>query len=109
MDRRTLFKALPFVGVGAIPAIITAKKLTAKERYEYHLAEMQRAAEEIDPTINRWEGGHFGRSIYDSMPLAIYARRYAQWELQALNGAPFEEVNQLRREAGLDPLGGKGW
>ncbi len=39
---------------GAAPLVVAAAKMTAHERYDYHLAEMKKAAEEIDPMIGGW-------------------------------------------------------
>lgn len=57
MDRRTILKALPFLGgATALPvaAISAQPSLTAQERRDYHLAEYQRACEELDPMLDRW-------------------------------------------------------
>lgn len=44
----------PTVVVGAAPMVAAATKMTAQERYDYHLAEFQAAAEELDPMIGYW-------------------------------------------------------
>jgi len=54
MNRRNLLQSLPFFGMAAtLPVVATAqpKPVTAHERYMFHLAEMERAAQEIDPTL----------------------------------------------------------
>lgn len=39
----------------AIPAVAEAKaELSAKERFDHHLAEFRKAAEELDPRIGSW-------------------------------------------------------
>lgn len=43
---------LPAGAIAASAAVPT--KQTAKERFEYHLEEMKRAAEELDPLIGSW-------------------------------------------------------
>ena len=38
-----------------VPAVAEAKaEMTAKERFDYHLAEFKKAAEELDPSIGKW-------------------------------------------------------
>ncbi|MBB3385518.1 MULTISPECIES: hypothetical protein [unclassified Rhizobium] len=39
---------------GAPTLVAAATKMTARERYAYHLAEMKKAAEDIDPMIGHW-------------------------------------------------------
>ncbi len=41
--------------VAGAPALVAAAtKMTARERYDYHLVELQKAAEELDPMIGYW-------------------------------------------------------
>ncbi|NTG09234.1 hypothetical protein [Rhizobium rhizogenes] len=40
--------------VGAVPLVAAATKVTAQERYDFHLAELQKAAAEINPMISYW-------------------------------------------------------
>ncbi|EJK83562.1 hypothetical protein [Rhizobium sp. AP16] len=44
----------PTVVVGAAPLVAVATKMTPQERYDFHLAELKKAAEEIEPMIGRW-------------------------------------------------------
>ncbi|WP_267550423.1 hypothetical protein [Rhizobium rhizogenes] len=39
---------------GAAPLVAAATKMAAQERYDYHLAEMKKAAAEINPMISYW-------------------------------------------------------
>lgn len=68
MNRRTVLKGgivlaaaahtpLAIAETSAVAAVTVddfLSKATASERYEYHLAELKRAAEEIDPAIGSW-------------------------------------------------------
>ena len=45
--------------VVAVPAVAEAKaELSAKERFDHHLAEFKKAAEELDPRIGSWNVYH---------------------------------------------------
>ncbi|MBB3610956.1 hypothetical protein [Rhizobium sp. BK602] len=39
---------------GAAPLVVAATKMTVQERYDFHLAELQKAAAEINPMISYW-------------------------------------------------------
>lgn len=41
--------------VVAAPVAVEAAIAGAKERYDYHLSELKKAAVELDPSIKRWE------------------------------------------------------
>lgn len=58
-SRRAFLKALPptiaVAGSVAIPvAVEAAQPMTAQERFDLHLAELKKAAEELDPRIGYW-------------------------------------------------------
>jgi hypothetical protein len=61
----------------ADPLVAAAPKMTAQERYDYHLAELQKAAAEINPMISQWRVNHLE---HDSQSRAIvivaYQNRY---------------------------------
>ncbi|SDG19140.1 hypothetical protein [Pelagibacterium luteolum] len=61
MKRRNLLKCFP--GAMAAPvALFSAPanggEQTAQERFDWHLAELKRAAEELDPMISHWHLAH---------------------------------------------------
>ncbi|WP_417585069.1 hypothetical protein [Pelagibacterium sp.] len=75
MKRRDLLKGLP--GAAFIPAAIAstpvlAREVSAQERYDYHLAEFKRAAEELDPMIAHW---NLMQPDGLGEPIRIYAHR----------------------------------
>ena len=58
--RRLALRGIPLLGAAliapkAVAATMPAK--TARERMAFHLAEYQRAVQELDPTIKEWRGG----------------------------------------------------
>ncbi len=54
-SRRTFLRSAPAVAAAvSIPAARASAAQSAQERFEYHLAEMKKAAEELDPMIGRW-------------------------------------------------------
>lgn len=72
INRRTMFAAAPAaagvaglvvagVGGGEVSAAAAAgePQQTARERYAHHLAELKKAAEEINPRIAHWSGFDF--------------------------------------------------
>lgn len=75
MKRRELLKGLP--GAAFIPAAVAstpvlAREVSAQERYDYHLAEFKRAAEELDPMIGRWR---LMQPDGPGEPIRLYAHR----------------------------------
>lgn len=48
------------------------REKTAKERFDYHLAEFKRAAEELDPMIGNW---HLATPEVAGEPMCLYANR----------------------------------
>lgn len=80
LTRRLFLRNTAAVGAVAVtvatPAVAeTVKPTTAKERFAFHLAELKRAAEELDPRIGQW---HVVRLEDDDLtcPLIISARRH---------------------------------
>ncbi len=75
MNRRDLIKGLPAAALLPTALVATpsaAHELSAKERYDYHLAEFQRAAEELDPMIGRW---NLMQPDGPGEPIRLYAHR----------------------------------
>jgi hypothetical protein len=65
----------PTVVVGAAPLAAAATKMTAQERYNHHLAEFQKAAEELDPMIDSWHVRQIVDGDEDGRPLVVQANR----------------------------------
>lgn len=54
-SRRTFLRHAPVAAaMTAIPLPAAATPTTAQERYDFHLAEFRKAAEELDPEIGYW-------------------------------------------------------
>lgn len=59
--RRQFLKAAPpALALAALPAAVVAEQMDAQARYHYHLAEFQKAAEELHPEIHWWQVQHAG-------------------------------------------------
>jgi hypothetical protein len=79
ITRRHALKALSVMSVATtVPATATAstkRTFTPEERMAYHLAEYQRAAEEVDPSIKEWRVIE-NLSCHESpMPVIVLATR----------------------------------
>ncbi|MER8539149.1 hypothetical protein NKH17_06745 [Mesorhizobium sp. M1334] len=59
LSRRSILGGLAIASVGGVAAVSAQRDMTAHERYEHHLAELKKAAEEIDPRISHWDGFNF--------------------------------------------------
>jgi hypothetical protein len=60
---------------GAAPLVAAASKMTAQERFDYHLAELKKAAAEIDPMIGRWHVSELAEGETAGCALIISAFR----------------------------------
>lgn len=69
LNRRSILIAAGAASVALLPS----RGLSAEDRLRYHLAEFQRAMQEVDPTIRRWDVDHVGGNR--SLALFIFARR----------------------------------
>jgi hypothetical protein len=69
--RRQFLKAAPpALALAAVPAVAAAERMDAQQRYDFHLAEFQKAAEELHPRIHWWKVHHIDGS---GMMLSILA------------------------------------
>lgn len=75
MKRRDFFKSLPsaaFLPAALVATPSVARDFSAKARYDYHLAEFKRAAEELDPMIGHWS---LMPPDWPGEPIRLYAHR----------------------------------
>ncbi|MDM9629520.1 hypothetical protein QTL95_26915 [Rhizobium sp. S152] len=93
---------LGVVAVAAIPATATvagpsvAAPMSAQERFDFHMAELKKAAEEIDPTIGEWVyAGKPGNGTPCTLVLTAY-RRTGQYEGDGLYEAGSPNWNGKR-------------
>ncbi|TIQ67024.1 MAG: hypothetical protein E5X41_06040 [Mesorhizobium sp.] len=84
LSRRSILGGLAIASVGGvaakdvpqqnIPVASAQRAMTAHERYEHHLAELKKAAEEIDPRIALWDGfSNLGDEDEDDIVMMISA------------------------------------
>ena len=81
MDRRTILKGGLVFAATAHTAVASSErthgdpKSSAKERFDFHLSELKRAAEELDPKIGHWTICDFNQDSAGGCSLIVSAFR----------------------------------